>query len=206
MSRSLATGLSVLALVFVGCSADEDHHHHHRGNDNPTVDQCAARISCGSCTPVVGCGWCDYGGGNGACVSHPDACGTEQFKWTWEPAGCSTAVVDSGAPGDAATDAPASDSPSSDAPASDAPASEVASDAPASDTSDAAATCSAPSTGLGGCVPLSGGSICKSSEYSLGCHGDAKSIPAPDVSLNCKVAPIASPSDSTYYCCPCSPS
>ncbi|HEX4336815.1 MAG TPA: hypothetical protein VH062_12940 [Polyangiaceae bacterium] len=48
---------------------------------------CERFTSCGSCTPVLGCGWCSFQG-SGACVSDPDQCGTNQFSFTWEPSGC----------------------------------------------------------------------------------------------------------------------
>jgi hypothetical protein len=49
---------------------------------------CSAYTSCGSCTPVAGCGWC-FNETGGICASDPDTCaGVSEFTWTWEPSGC----------------------------------------------------------------------------------------------------------------------
>jgi hypothetical protein len=76
---------------------------------------CSQFTSCGSCTPVEGCGWCAFQGG-GACVSDPDFCGANQFSFTWEPKGCAAfgpqteggaAASDAAPPSDAASAPPA---------------------------------------------------------------------------------------------------
>jgi len=55
--------------------------------------------------------------------------------------------------------------------------------------------------------PASGGiSSCSSAEYSLDCVGELTSnapIPAPSSSLGCRVLPLPTPSNQSYYCCPC---
>jgi hypothetical protein len=65
---------------------------------------CSQFTSCGSCTPVEGCGWCAFQG-RGACVSDPDFCGANQFSFTWDPSGCAAlgggAQEAGGATGDA---------------------------------------------------------------------------------------------------------
>ncbi len=85
---------------------------------------CSQFTSCGSCTPVEGCGWCAFQGG-GACVSQPDFCGVhhEQFSFTWEPSGC--AALGGGQEGGATTPdaSPAKDASSNPPAPSDAGAS-----------------------------------------------------------------------------------
>jgi hypothetical protein len=75
---------------------------------------CGQYTSCGSCTPVLGCGWCSFEGG-GACLSDPDACGASAFSWTWEPSGCGTLSSDGG-PGGARSDAGTQDAATSSTP------------------------------------------------------------------------------------------
>lgn len=44
--------------------------------------------TCGSCTPVVGCGWCQIGD-DGVCVSDPRECTVARsFTFNWEPNEC----------------------------------------------------------------------------------------------------------------------
>ncbi|MFO0674769.1 MAG: hypothetical protein U0235_34995 [Polyangiaceae bacterium] len=43
--------------------------------------------SCGTCTPVLGCGFCFTAGG-GVCVDDPAACPRGSSGFTWEPSGC----------------------------------------------------------------------------------------------------------------------
>jgi hypothetical protein len=54
----------------------------------PYYDYCGQFSSCEQCTPMDGCGWCSYGRNHGFCFSEPGECRTEQFSWTWVPAGC----------------------------------------------------------------------------------------------------------------------
>jgi len=77
---------------------------------------CSQFTSCETCTPVLGCGWCQAGT-KGLCAPDPDSCArTESFSWTWELAFC-PAELDGGAsasadaaresaPNDARADAP----------------------------------------------------------------------------------------------------
>jgi hypothetical protein len=59
---------------------------------------CRQFTSCGTCTPVLGCGWCQVGT-KGACVDQPNACaGASNFYWTWELSGCPSPTPT--APGD----------------------------------------------------------------------------------------------------------
>jgi hypothetical protein len=60
---------------------------------------CSAYTTCGSCTPVPGCGWC-FSGATGACAPDPDSCSDAgEFTWTWNQSGCP--AVPAVAPGDA---------------------------------------------------------------------------------------------------------
>ena len=57
---------------------------------------CERFTSCATCTPVLGCGWCQVGT-KGRCTSDPDRCARAQsFTWTWELAFC-PAEADGGA-------------------------------------------------------------------------------------------------------------
>lgn len=63
------------------------------------TDPCLRFTSCGSCTPVRGCGWCTHegdGGVDGLCLSDPLSCPGPKFTWTWEPLACTDG--DGGAP------------------------------------------------------------------------------------------------------------
>jgi hypothetical protein len=54
---------------------------------------------------------------------------------------------------------------------------------------------------------------CSSAEYALGCVGEWPysadggdthvTVPAPDPSLGCRILPIPTPVNASYYCCPC---
>jgi hypothetical protein len=54
-----------------------------------TAYGCEQFTTCGTCTPVLGCGWC-FHGTSGVCTSDPDQCAqvTSEFTWTWNPSGC----------------------------------------------------------------------------------------------------------------------
>jgi hypothetical protein len=76
---------------------------------------CEQFTSCGACTPVLGCGWCQAGD-KGLCAADPNACeGATSFSWTWDSSGCPgvsgapdagrDAAVDAGAKTDARHDA-----------------------------------------------------------------------------------------------------
>ena len=57
---------------------------------------CEQLTTCATCTPVLGCGWCQAGD-QGLCTSDPHHCArAETFTWTWEAAFC-PAVPDAGA-------------------------------------------------------------------------------------------------------------
>jgi len=77
-------GLALLfALLPAACFDDG-------GYSGPTYTPvyCGQFTSCATCTPVLGCGWCQAGT-KGACVDQPNACaGVASFSWTWELDGC----------------------------------------------------------------------------------------------------------------------
>jgi hypothetical protein len=51
-------------------------------------ERCEQFTTCATCTPVIGCGWCQVGA-EGLCTSSPDRCaGAETFSWTWDLAYC----------------------------------------------------------------------------------------------------------------------
>jgi hypothetical protein len=55
-----------------------------------TYGDCSQYTSCGTCTPVDGCGWC-FNATSGVCTTDPDNClgaDVSEFTWTWEPTGC----------------------------------------------------------------------------------------------------------------------
>jgi hypothetical protein len=112
----LCLGASTIALSLAACDAADSGMY----GDPRYSDPCLQYASCGTCTPVPGCGWC-FTATSGACVSHPDECaGATSFGWTWEQSGCHVPAdagtrdgVDGGSIRDAAVaDAPADVSPS----------------------------------------------------------------------------------------------
>jgi hypothetical protein len=49
---------------------------------------CERFTSCATCTPALGCGWCQSGD-KGLCTSEPNRCSDAvSFSWTWELAYC----------------------------------------------------------------------------------------------------------------------
>jgi hypothetical protein len=84
----------LLALLPAACIDDGGYN---PGPSNGPV-YCGQFTSCGTCTPVLGCGWCSMGS-KGACVDQPNACAdVANFYWTWELDGCPGAG-DAGAAG-----------------------------------------------------------------------------------------------------------
>ena len=72
-------------------------------------ERCEQLSSCETCTPVLGCGWCQSGD-KGLCTSEPNRCAqVATFSWTWELAFC-PAELDGGA--DAGSDAASGAAPS----------------------------------------------------------------------------------------------
>jgi hypothetical protein len=96
----------VFALTVGGCIADDGS----GSNGTYTADPygCQRHTTCGSCTPVLGCGWCTIAD-KGLCVADPDQCAAAPaFQWTWELSGCPP-VPDGSAAADTAADAGAAD-------------------------------------------------------------------------------------------------
>ncbi|MGZ3452313.1 MAG: hypothetical protein ACXVEF_22075 [Polyangiales bacterium] len=221
MLRSFA--VAVLAIpLFVACSSDDEHKHHHGyGGVDHVEPECGALTTCGACTPVLGCGWCQYEDGRGRCTTGPESCGsTQPFRWNWDPETCPASSGDAGpsdaivpaeaSTEDAATEAAASEA-STEAAASEVSSSETSSDDAGGDVAETTApeastetstetgapTCRIPDTASSAsCTPTMGGTLCKDGQYTLGCHGGT-----PDPSLKCEKA--LSTSDGTYHCCQC---
>jgi hypothetical protein len=96
----------VFALTVGGCIADDGS----GSNGTNTADPygCQRHTTCGSCTPVLGCGWCTIAD-KGLCVADPDQCAAAPaFQWTWELSGCPP-VPDGSTAADTAADAGAAD-------------------------------------------------------------------------------------------------
>jgi hypothetical protein len=94
---------AVLLGVFcsLSCFAPDDGSPHGRQERAPFCEQFT---SCGTCTPVLGCGWCQAGD-KGLCAEDPNVCaGAQSFSWTWELATC-PATVDAGVSADAGVNA-----------------------------------------------------------------------------------------------------
>jgi hypothetical protein len=134
-SRSLASLLTAswLAALCVASCIDGSSGDYGPSGSGEGRAHCERFTSCATCTPVLGCGWCQSGG-KGMCTSEPNRCDDAQsFSWTWELAYC-PAEPDAGGggwvavpPSGSATDggAPKSDSaaPTADTgvPSADAP-------------------------------------------------------------------------------------
>jgi hypothetical protein len=85
-----ATLLGLAIAVAVGACGDDSSNvgYAYGAGGSSYASTCSQYTTCGSCTPVAGCGWCfDLGGGS--CATDPDSCGdASEFTWTWEPSGC----------------------------------------------------------------------------------------------------------------------
>lgn len=191
-SRSLLL-LSGLVVGLFACSPDEGHHGGGRARPEPAP--CEAQTTCGACTPILGCGWCQYADGSGSCASGPEACRELSFRWNWETVDCPASLVDAGP---APTDAGPAPTDAAPAPTDAAPAADSAPPSDAGPT-DAATTCAVRSGGPTTCVPTTGGSLCPAGRYTLGCHG----ADAPDPTWGC--AKAYGSGTETYFCCPCAP-
>jgi hypothetical protein len=92
MNRFLAAALlaSTVAVSLGACGDDSSDvgYAYGAGSSSSGGSTCSAYTTCGSCTPVDGCGWCFTATG-GTCATDPDSCGdASEFTWTWEPSGC----------------------------------------------------------------------------------------------------------------------
>jgi len=99
--RILAGALLALFTAVMASACDDGGDGYYYAGDGRGDDYgCHRHTSCGTCTPVDGCGWCQTGVGQGICASDPDQCANATaFSWTWDPSGC----VGSAAPTDAGT-------------------------------------------------------------------------------------------------------
>jgi hypothetical protein len=106
MNRLLGAALlaSTVAVALAACgddSSDVGYAYGAGGSSSSGGATCSAYTTCGSCTPVSGCGWCFTESG-GACATDSDSCGdASEFTWTWDPSGCpgvdaSVAPLDAG--------------------------------------------------------------------------------------------------------------
>lgn len=195
-SRSFAASFVLVALSLAGCSSDDEAYYARRHPDDHDVPPCAMQTSCGTCTPVLGCGWCQYDDGTGACTTSPSRCKGDTFRWAWEPSTCSIATGgDAGSsdadpiPADASEEAAVSDAGDAGEEAPDA--AETSTDAPA---------CVVPD-GTAPCVVTTGGSLCGAGQYTLGCHASDGEKPVPAAALKCTSA--LDTGGSTYWCCSC---
>jgi hypothetical protein len=110
MTRFLAAAFltSVVAVALGACgddnSADYAYGYGYSGGGGGTASICSQYTTCGSCTPVDGCGWCFTNAG-GTCTTDPDEClfDATEFTWTWDSTGCpgadaSVVPLDAGTP------------------------------------------------------------------------------------------------------------
>jgi hypothetical protein len=83
-----ATFLASATALALGACNDDDQSASYSSGGGYYAD-CSQYTTCGSCTPVAGCGWC-FNATGGACTTHPDRCayGVSEFTWTWDPSGC----------------------------------------------------------------------------------------------------------------------
>jgi hypothetical protein len=90
MNRLIAGTLGAAAVALAIGACDDGGHRDMGYGQGGANGFCQQYLSCGTCTPVVGCGWCATGaGGEGTCAADPDECATAtKFYWTWEPTGC----------------------------------------------------------------------------------------------------------------------
>jgi hypothetical protein len=117
MRKTLARTWAALVVAFAVVACSEEGHPESAG-----AEPCSAYATCGACTPVPGCGWCQPAGA-GFCVEDPNDCGGNnmEFYWTWDPTGCprispdASALLPDASPPDAAPrDAAPRDSASAD--------------------------------------------------------------------------------------------
>jgi len=87
MKRHLGAWLAIASVALAAGACDDNQSSMAGGGGGPALD-CSVYTTCGTCTPVSGCGWC-FTRSAGACVTDPDQCdATSEFTWTWNPSGC----------------------------------------------------------------------------------------------------------------------
>jgi hypothetical protein len=110
-------GLIFTTALVVGLGAGSCTDSTYYGPPNGGYLTCDQLTTCGSCTEIIGCGWCTIGN-SGVCVSEPNACWrAPMFTWSWEPSACPGA--DAGAEDARSRDAMSNDAMSSDASSAD---------------------------------------------------------------------------------------
>jgi len=110
----------VAALCLVSCWDSTDDGYAPPPGSNDGHPHCERFTSCATCTPVLGCGWCQSGT-KGLCASEPNRCGDAQmFSWTWELAYC-PAEPDAGSAGGGWTTVPPNGSTADAGTPADAP-------------------------------------------------------------------------------------
>jgi hypothetical protein len=90
MNRSYAAIFlaSATALALGACGDDHGADSASGGAGGGYYQSCSQYTTCGSCTPVAGCGWC-FNATGGTCATDPNECAyVSEFTWTWDPAGC----------------------------------------------------------------------------------------------------------------------
>jgi hypothetical protein len=96
----------MLAIFVAACSDQTDQVDRPAyGGYGGAASACAQYTTCGTCTPVNGCGWCAAGSG-GYCSDDPYSCDQGAATWNWNPQGCRAAADASVKPSDAGGDAP----------------------------------------------------------------------------------------------------
>jgi hypothetical protein len=112
-----ATLATAIALVLGACGDDNGGDYYYGGSGS--VASCGQYTTCGTCTPVLGCGWC-FNSKGGVCTTDPNECAqvVSEFTWTWDPSGCPD-VDASVAPVDASPRGSDGSSPRADAVASE---------------------------------------------------------------------------------------
>ncbi len=114
MNRTYAaTSLATAIALVLGACGDDNSGGYSYGYGSAT--SCAQYTTCGTCTPVSGCGWC-FDSKGGVCTTDPNECAqvVSEFTWTWDPSGCPDADA-SVAPVDASPRASDGSAPQADA-------------------------------------------------------------------------------------------
>lgn len=81
-------GVALVASVVVAVAACDDESDGMMYSGRGSAVRCGDYKTCGTCTPVLGCGWCATGNGTGTCTDGPDNCSSAPQGWNWDPSGC----------------------------------------------------------------------------------------------------------------------
>jgi hypothetical protein len=91
MWKRAAFATAALGALLVASACDDSSSYgsgYGYGSAGGSALRCGAYKTCGTCTPVYGCGWCATGGTSGTCADGPEDCSTAPGGWTWDPPGC----------------------------------------------------------------------------------------------------------------------